>query len=328
MNQEIKISVIIPVYNSKTFLKECVNSVLTQTYQNFEVLLIDDGSTDGSSKICDDLEKIDKRIKVFHKGNEGVSSARNLGIEKAKGDYIAFVDSDDYLLSNYLNKLLYAIEITNSDIAFCYSKRFQNLNKIDEINCDETIFIKKNKTDIIKGLFSTTEHMAVWCKLYKSNLLKDIKFPLINNAEDVDFNSKVYIKAGKFVLVPEFLYYWRETPHSLTRSPFSVHNIDALECYLSAWENMPSENLYFQALSLQRLYKVILYTRYGCPFNFQPLLKKKIKKITKLTLHRFTFNKFIPLKLKIGLLLFYYIPLTYNFFRYKENNRAIKIKEK
>lgn len=322
------ISVIIPVYNSKTFLKECINSVLNQTYKEFELLLIDDGSNDGSEIICDKYAKKDNRIKVYHKKNEGIARTRNFGLSKAKGDFIAFIDSDDYVLPDYLKKLLYAIEITNSDIAFCYSKRFRNLNKIDKINWGETIIINKTKKDIIKGLFSTTEHMAVWCKLYKRKLLNNILFPLINNAEDVDFNSRVYIKAEKFVLIPEFLYYWRENPLSLTNSPFSIQNIEALDCYLSALENMPVQNIYFQALSLQRLYKVILYTRYGCPIKYKSLLKKKLKKIIKLTLRRFIFNKFIPLKLKFGLLLFYFIPLSYNYFRYIENYKKLKYKDK
>lgn len=318
------ISVIIPVYNAKRFLKECVDSVLNQTFQDFELLLIDDGSNDGSELICDMYAESDIRIKVYHKENEGIALTRNYGLLKAKGNYIAFVDSDDYITPVYLERLLFAIENTNSDIAFCYSKRFRNLNKIDEINGLEANFIKKSQKDIIEGLFSTTEHMAVWCKLYKRKFLKDTKFPPINIAEDVDFNSKIYLKTEKFVLVPEFLYYWRENPRSITRSPFSIHNIDALECFLNAWKNMPAENLYFQALALQRLYKVILYTRYGCSAQLRSPLKKKIKTITKLTLKKFILSNYISLKLKMGLLLFYYFPFLYNIFRYRERNRILR----
>ena len=122
MNVNPKISVIVPVYNTEKYLKRCIDSILAQSYSDFELLLIDDGSTDASPAICDEYATNDSRVRVFHKPNGGVSSARNLGLDNARGEWIAFVDSDDWIESEMLYLFISKAEKTDSDIVFCNHK--------------------------------------------------------------------------------------------------------------------------------------------------------------------------------------------------------------
>ena len=125
------ISVIVPVYNTEKYLDECIQSILNQSFTNFELLLIDDGSTDRSGAICDQYAAKDERVRVFHKENGGVSSARNVGLDEAKGEWIAFVDSDDYLLSNALDLIT---DLENEDFVICSYQRFiENQNPLSVI---------------------------------------------------------------------------------------------------------------------------------------------------------------------------------------------------
>ena len=119
MNKQDLISVIVPVYNVENYLKRCLDSIINQTYQNIEIILIDDGSTDNSGNLCEDYKKIDNRIKVVHKTNGGLSDARNTGIKKAKGKYITFVDSDDYVEYDYVEYLYNLIKKYDTNISFC-----------------------------------------------------------------------------------------------------------------------------------------------------------------------------------------------------------------
>ena len=121
------VSIIIPVYNVEKYLAECIESVLKQTYQNIEILLIDDGSPDNSGKICDEYEEKDSRVRVIHKENGGVSSARNVGLEQANGEYITFIDSDDFVSESYIEELYIALENGNSDLAFCKYNHYNGL---------------------------------------------------------------------------------------------------------------------------------------------------------------------------------------------------------
>ena len=118
------ISVIVPVYNVEKYLKKCVNSITSQTYENLEILLVDDGSTDSSGQICNEFEKNDARIKVIHKKNGGLSDARNAGLDRAKGQYYAFIDSDDYIQDNTIEIMLNAVKKNKSEIAICNMIRF------------------------------------------------------------------------------------------------------------------------------------------------------------------------------------------------------------
>lgn len=184
------ISIIIPVYNSHNTLNRCVDSIVSQRFQNIELILVDDGSIDESPQICDEYARIDNRIKVIHKNNEGVSKARNTGIEVASGEWIAFIDSDDCISQNYFPEF-----IDNSVDLYFLRWSFMNSSVSDE----ETICPQKAAGDSIKAFFDKYLYLTVckapWAKLYKTDILKsnDIRFDAdYRMGEDCLFNLCYY----------------------------------------------------------------------------------------------------------------------------------------
>lgn len=308
------ISVIIPVYNAAPYLRNCLNSILLQTFTDFELLIINDGSNDGSEIICEEFKIKDSRIRIIHKSNQGEYSARNCGIQESKGAYIVFIDADDYIPPTYLEKLYNAIIEKNSDLAICKCIEIKENQKVIN-NPVSTNHFSITKVQLIRGLFSSVEFMSSWGKIYKSDLIKNQIFIERSIGLDVEFNSRIYLRAKKIIYIPEGLYYWVEHSNSVSRTKFSQKNIDSLDCYLKAWQNMPSNIHIFRAFALQRLYKVILYNRYNCTQNLKKILRKKEKNIVKISLKEFLDNRFISLKMKIILMVFYFIPITYNLFR-------------
>lgn len=220
---EPKISVIIPVYNVEKCLKRCINSVLNQNYNNLEIVLVDDGSRDKSPLICDEFAEKDTRIKVFHKSNGGVSSARNFGLEKCTGEYITFVDSDDYLLNdkNIYKKIMHISLLNDADIV-TWLWQFQD----DKGN----FTVKKDKIPIdfkgrltgtefaklwYKGAYSNVSVTALWNKLYKRDLIIGEKF-VYKNFEDEDWMARILCKSHRIVCVDKFFYVYTQNNESLT----------------------------------------------------------------------------------------------------------------
>lgn len=200
------ISVIVPVYNAEKYLRECLDSIVNQTYKNIEIILVDDGSTDGSGAICDEYADKDVRIKVYHIPNGGVSNARNLGIDNANGEYLMFVDSDDEVSRDCIEKLYCAIEYKEQDLVignFCdvYENRkiiqHENLSIIGNLQDDYA-----NIRILLQG---------PWGKLYRSEILKKnkIRFRVdISLTEDQIFNYDFLKKASTYTLLQEPIYYY------------------------------------------------------------------------------------------------------------------------
>lgn len=212
------VSIIIPVYNIKSYLCQCINSVIKQSYYNIEIILIDDGSFDGSSEICDKYARIDDRIKVFHTTNNGLSAARNLGIEKASGEYIAFLDGDDWLSLNAIKKLLIVSLKNNADIVCCcFSSEYKNIISKNKKNINYTI--KLYNEDIIKkyilGLY--IENVS-WNKLYKRELFSNIRFPIGRNYEDIATTYKLLLASKLVICIPDILIHYRIRKNSISNS--------------------------------------------------------------------------------------------------------------
>ena len=234
--QKIKISVIIPIYNSEKFLEECLTSVQNQDYDNLEVILIDDGSTDSSALISKSFCKRDPRFKLFQKSNEGPSSARNVGIRLATGEFICFIDSDDVVAPDMLSSLCKAIIETHSDIAVCklmyWSKPFQK----QKILVNHTNFITTNDISIfLKNIFSLKQTNLQYnypggyscAKLYCTGLLKNESFPLTKVAEDEIFLFFLARKIKKICYVNKELYFYRQIPTSLSQvATFPIQHLD------------------------------------------------------------------------------------------------------
>ncbi len=195
------ISVIVPVYNVEKYLDRCVESIVNQTYKKLEIILIDDGSPDNCPKMCDDWAKKDSRIKVIHKENGGVSSARNCGLDEAKGEYISFVDSDDVIHSQFYE--IMAKNIGDADIIYCEYKNFTNEISFDEADNFE-IEVNIRNDVFLNPKFS---FYIVCNKIIKYQILKDIRFDeSLKNAEDTLFGFEVINKCSKVVYIKEKLY--------------------------------------------------------------------------------------------------------------------------
>lgn len=205
------ISIIIPVYNVERYLKRCLDSVISQTYRNLEIILVDDGSTDCSGKICDEYAEKDNRIRVIHKENGGLSDARNVGIKAAFADYIAFVDSDDYVEKQYIQCLTEILFENNADIAICgyYCGKREKFPKTKrhyrKVQCFDSRVMLHNW----HGKNKHVETIA-WNKLYKKSLFveNEIYYPVGYFNEDVQTTHLLVDKAQKIVLVNEKLYYY------------------------------------------------------------------------------------------------------------------------
>lgn len=217
MNNDL-ISIIVPVYNTSKFLSKCLNSIKKQSYQNIEVLIINDGSTDNSGKICEEFVALDERFKLINKPNGGLSSARNTGINLAKGKYIGFVDSDDSI-NNEMYKVLYQNALTyNADISICsfYEEYPNGMTKRYEK--EKPIEIFNNRTALKLILEDDKLHSFAWNKLFKIELFSDLRFPEGRIFEDTAFTYLLFEKANKTVKCTEPLYYYFINPLSLSRN--------------------------------------------------------------------------------------------------------------
>ena len=312
------ISVIVPVYNVESYIEHCVESILKQTFTDFELLLIDDGSTDGSSKLCDRYCEKDSRCRTIHKkNNKSEADARNMGLDFAVGDYIAFIDADDYIHPQYLEILYKAVCENKCEIAIANFESVPNMmyyENYDLKKCYNTKCVSQK--NLMVELFSKILFMVVWGKMYKRELLQRSRFKNLYMASDVEFNSRAYQIAQKAVLVDAKLYYWMNRPFSITRSLFSQRNIDAIDCYKIALDNIQKNKTMYRAYALQRLYKVILYTRYNTTLEFKSAVRSKVSPIVSCTISEFIRNRYIPFIKKCSLLLFYYMPFLYRLFRW------------
>lgn len=212
------ISIIIPVYNVQTYLDECVNSIVSQSYCNLEIILVDDGSTDSSGKMCDLWLEKDSRIKVVHKLNGGLSSARNTGIEVAKGDYIAFVDSDDFVDKLMYESLLNILEKTSDiDVASCGIEQFRDENYLDVrifLNCFDREF---SVMEYIKLILEHEIDNAVWNKLYRRTAISQTRFKEGQINEDILFNLEILSKINKLAYISNAYYKYRIRKGSITQ---------------------------------------------------------------------------------------------------------------
>lgn len=218
------ISVIIPVYNVEEYLCRCVDSVLDQTYRNTEILLVDDGSPDNCPAICDEYARQDARVRVLHQENKGLSGARNAGIDVAKGQWLAFVDSDDYLAPDFLERLLETCERTGSDLSVCRWEYVRG-EKIPEHGTGETRVYTGREMLANLYLPDGAYFVVAWNKLYRRELFEEIRYPLGKIHEDEATTYRIYDKVRKAAYVDRSLYGYFVTPVSITRG-FNPRRMD------------------------------------------------------------------------------------------------------
>ena len=288
------ISVIIPVYKVEAYLEKCLNSVINQTYSNLEIIVIDDGSPDNSGNIADLFAKKDSRISVIHKKNEGLSAARNTGISIATGEWISFVDSDDWLELNMYEFLIQAIEEIDIDLIIFKGYRDYDNSKYEEINSFENDFFTTDK-DIINRLqlatmyftyapFSPSVQGYPWNKLIRTGLIKDNELSFSTNVranEDIIFNLHLFQHALKVQYCNISLYHYRynETGITIKYTP------DRLNVDLEVYEEMKRIGKYYQlgddyydAMNVRIVWNTwkLAERTYFNKYNKQHLLRKMI----------------------------------------------------
>ena len=227
------ISIIIPVYNSERYLEKCVNSVLNQTYKNLEIILVDDGSTDLSPRMCDAFSVQDSRIKVIHQENQRQAAARNTGIEVASGEYIMFVDSDDYIADDMCEYLMDGALSYHADIAICGSMAVCldgtiNFSKKSDVVVEMTTYeALKSYVETGSGLCAQTP-----CdKLYKIEDIGEIRLKVGKWYEDLANIYRFVANASKIVYLNEGKYYYVEHEMSTMKKAFSKHSFDTVDAY-------------------------------------------------------------------------------------------------
>ena len=211
------ISIIIPVYKVEKYLEKCIESVLKQTYTNLQIILVDDGSPDNCGKICDEYAKKDPRIEVIHKVNGGLSDARNVGIAKAKGKYIGFVDSDDYIKEDMYEILINLIKEYDADVSIC--NLYDVIDGKEYIKNNENGIQEYSRLEILKEvLLDKNIQSYAWNKLYKKELFDEIKYPIGKKYEDIGTTFYVFEKCNKIVVTSEPEYYYLKRSDSLVNN--------------------------------------------------------------------------------------------------------------
>lgn len=218
MKDDILISIIVPIYNAEKFLLRCLDSISNQTYERFEAILVDDGSTDKSKEICDSFVKKDKRFTYLYKENSGVSSARNFGLENANGEYIGFCDADDWMEPDMLEKLLYSAMENDADVAVCSYTYDMNPSKSKENIIDVIDIIgayRKVFSDYKFGGF-------IWNKIFRKSVVENLRFnPDIRIYEDTLFSSEAILGSNKICYINSELYHYYYNFDSVTKVKFS-----------------------------------------------------------------------------------------------------------
>lgn len=226
MNQ--KISVIVPIYNVENYLNRCIKSIVNQTYRDLEIILVDDGSTDHCGEMCDTWKEKDERIKVVHKSNGGLSDARNMGMEVCTGNYIAFVDSDDWLDASMYEQLMKIMVQNKCDIVSCGFRRVEKEELKNESK--EVQFIQYNSESALEAMITENEmYQVVWNKLYKRSMVEDILFEKGKYNEDEFWSYQVIGRAKKVIAIKNIYYNYFQRENSIINETYSLKRLDGLE---------------------------------------------------------------------------------------------------
>lgn len=236
------VSIIVPIYKVEPYLRRCLDSIVNQTYTNLEIILVDDGSPDGCPQICDEYAAKDERIVVIHKENGGLSDARNAGLDICKGEYISFVDSDDWVDERYIEILFDLLTKENADIAIGEIKKTNTFEQ--SLSFKANSFITYLPTETIKRMFAKTEasFIAAWGKIFRSGIFSDLRFPRSKIHEDEYVNYIWFSKSNKVVYTDTILYYYFSRSDSITGkdSPYDYEEIFNLQYHFFQKNNNES----------------------------------------------------------------------------------------
>ena len=283
----MKFSVILPVYKVEKYLRPCVDSILNQTYKDFEVILVDDGSPDKCPEICDNYARKDSRVKVIHKPNGGQADARNVGLEAAQGEYICYIDSDDFLADNNVLQLLSEKTETNPDIVhYKFKEWFENDGHIADCRFDYNVPSEgRTMAEIYCDLVDKDAYYnSAWSKIIRRNLLieNNIRFEKGIVGEDNEWYYHVVMVANSLVLVDESLYIYRRRQGSTTTTTTRKNLLDQLYV-LDKWEKILQEKrnddrtrVVWGSLAKQYCSALIIYAGLTGVSDIYPQLKEKV----------------------------------------------------
>lgn len=272
------ISVIIPIYNVSKYLGRCIESVLNQTYTDIEIILVDDGSTDGSGKICDEYSDKDSRVSVIHKENGGLSDARNCGIMSAQGSYICFVDSDDFIHPHMIQRLKEVADETNADITICGFHWIEEDDINEAINdtnlSGHQVFVGDN---IIRQLWDNNlETVVAWNKLYKRGIFKNIRYPIGKIHEDEYVIHQLLWMSSKTAYIEDKLYYYMKHGDSITANPNAKSILDAVDAFYERSNFFKKRNMEMYKRSLRSYWD---FTR--GKYNSETVINEKERNLLK-----------------------------------------------
>ena len=288
-----KISVIIPVYNVENYLKDCIDSVLAQTFTDFELILVDDGSPDKSGLICDEYSEKDSRIRVFHQENQGQAAARNFGVTKAATDWICFVDSDDVIHPQMLSTLFGAVENSDVKISMALLSESVSKEKISEIfsdDIDKSLQIIDVCEDVLFEFFKDSRYHSVCAKLIQKDLLIKYPFQVGRIHEDSPVICKWLVEAGRIAYSPNVFYVYIDNGDSTTRSKFTLKKLDLLW----AWEQQIK---FYKSIGFKKMQKILEYYYFVSAAKFYKKIResKDINQNEAQKLKRYTLKKYFSI---------------------------------
>ena len=318
------ISVIVPIYNVHDYLGPCVKSVLNQTYKDFELILVDDGSTDGSSEMCDQFSREDGRIRVIHQPNGGLSCARNSGMDVAQGEFIYFIDGDDVIHPQSLELHIQAIEGGDYDFSVSYAIPVMEDDRDELASQPVDIPFRSrvvNQIEFVNGLynyydgFGISFYVNVWNKLYRKSFVDDMRFKKLK-IEDLEWNNRIGMRMRNAILIETTLYYWIIRSSSASHADESSFQIDHFDCFEACLAEIPEGKSMQEVLCLDALFRRIMSSRHN--LKGTSLQAEAIKRGCEV------YKKYIPrlrncdmrLGRKITLMAFCRLPFLYKCYRY------------
>lgn len=319
-----KISIIVPVYKVEPYIRRCIDSILSQTFKDFELILVDDGSPDRCGEICDEYALKDSRIKVIHKKNGGLSSARNVGLDIAQGEYIGFVDSDDYIELNMYETLYDLCKNNNADIGVISSRIVKNKKMILRETSGLKIFNKERAMEELAiGKYFDE---VVWTKLFKNSTIGNLRFKLNIKHEDTEFTYRVIDRCQKLVYVGKPMYNYIIKDNSIMAFSKKEFCIDHIKIY---------EEMYgFYKRNYPQYKDLILYRLTDSSFGvLNRMLVKNVEKLNKekiaivIGILKKYFWQIIKLKQLNKNLKILLIIMKVNEYLYKKVNKILKIKK-
>jgi len=316
------VSVIVPVYKVEQYLDRCIQSILCQTYRNLEVILVDDGSPDKCGYICDSYKEKDKRIKVIHKQNGGLSSARNAGIIMAKGDYLSFIDSDDWITIDMFEYMVTLIKQYQADIVSISYLLTEDVNQKIPSRMRIKVMNKEKALEYFMetGMQHRVSDYPAWGKLFKRYLFKEIRFPVGTLYEDYPTNVQLIMKCNTYVKSSKICYLYFQGGQSIVRSNYKRQDDQMIDQCISVCNNVENESDKIRKIAAQKLARSYfsLFSKiaiYGFSENINEETRKIIiKKLTRKVRANFIFlmKSKMPLSRKILLIVLCinYYPLT------------------